>query len=43
MNFSTVDVRELSGTTQLDIDYCTSSDSYTAKIKNARLIALPIE
>ncbi|MHC4713164.1 MAG: putative Ig domain-containing protein, partial [Planctomycetota bacterium] len=43
MGFNAVDVRELHNTTDLDVDYASSNDSYTCTIKNVRLVALPLE
>jgi hypothetical protein len=43
IDFSCFDVRELSSTTQVDIDYCTSDSSSTAGITYAHFIALPLE
>jgi hypothetical protein len=43
MNLNAMDVREISGNTDLDVDYCTSNDSYTCTIKNVHLVLLPLE
>ena len=41
--FGCVGVENLSGSTTVDLDYRTENSNYTARIKNARFIALPLE
>jgi hypothetical protein len=44
LTFGCVAVRNLSaGTRKVDIDYRTENSGYTARIKNARLVALPLQ
>ncbi|MHC4714186.1 MAG: putative Ig domain-containing protein, partial [Planctomycetota bacterium] len=43
VDFSCFDVRNVSSTTQVDIDYCTNSSSSTAGITYAHFVGLPLE
>ena len=43
MGFNCIDLRELSSTTQFDVDYRTNDSSTTARIKYVHFVALPLE